>query len=343
MFFLGERSSRRDITSLTESILRFLPARRIPLDLDFVYPLTNANSFMKPAILSFCLVLALTNGTLSPAQPAPAGTPAEDAVFEGVRRQEASIRLRNSLAAAHEAQLKGYHFEATKLYVDCLDLIKKFGLAADFESKQAVAGLIASRLQLAQNAQRIGDLTEADTQINGVLKLDPKNEVALKFKKENDKLLQMQAGRVPNQKGLDMLPKTEQQRIDRGTQMQNAKLMYEAGNIDEAEKIVKEVFRQDPEDRAAYTYMMLIKERRYQEEISKRDLSSREALLDVVRDWTPPVKRDYLPQPNLYARTNLIHTGKGRQAILGKLERTRINDVSYDDLPRMARSEEHTS
>jgi hypothetical protein len=43
--------------------------------------------------------------------------------------------------------------------------------------------------------------------------------------------------------------------------------------------------------------------------------------------------RSSMPQPNPYARTNLIHTGKGRQAIVSKMERIRLDTVSFDNLP----------
>lgn len=40
-----------------------------------------------------------------------------------------------------------------------------------------------------------------------------------------------------------------------------------------------------------------------------------------------------LPVPNPYARTNLIHTSKGREIIYAKLDKIHLDNVSYDGLP----------
>ena len=40
-----------------------------------------------------------------------------------------------------------------------------------------------------------------------------------------------------------------------------------------------------------------------------------------------------LPVPNIMARTNLIHTGLGRQKILNKLDRITVGEVKFDGIP----------
>ena len=59
----------------------------------------------------------------------------------------------------------------------------------------------------------------------------------------------------------------------------------------------------------------------------------RQDIRDVEQAWANPVKRELLPVPNPYARTNLVHTGQGRQSIITKLDRIRLDTVKYDGLP----------
>ena len=42
---------------------------------------------------------------------------------------------------------------------------------------------------------------------------------------------------------------------------------------------------------------------------------------------------ELIPRPNIFARTNLVHTGPGREAIISKLDRIRVSEVKYDNLP----------
>jgi hypothetical protein len=67
--------------------------------------------------------------------------------------------------------------------------------------------------------------------------------------------------------------------------------------------------------------------------MNKRDITSRQGLVEVEEAWATPPKRDLLPVPNPYARTNLIYTSKGRQAIMFKLDRIRLDEIGWDGLP----------
>ena len=62
------------------------------------------------------------------------------------------------------------------------------------------------RLELAREAQRQGDVREADTQINRVLKVDPQNPAALAFKKQNDRMIASLRGKVPDDATLQQVP-----------------------------------------------------------------------------------------------------------------------------------------
>jgi beta-lactamase regulating signal transducer with metallopeptidase domain len=53
----------------------------------------------------------------------------------------------------------------------------------------------------------------------------------------------------------------------------------------------------------------------------------------VEQAWANPVSRELLPAPNPNARTNVVYTGQGRQAIITKLDRILLDRVSFDGLP----------
>jgi tetratricopeptide (TPR) repeat protein len=184
---------------------------------------------------------------------------------EAVRRQEATITLHNKLMAAHEAQAKGYLVDAAKLYQEAVSLFPKVGPGTpivELEKKQAVAGLSDVRLQLATAAQRRGNLAEANEQILSALKFDRQNEVLLKFKAENDKLILAQRGTVPSAEALARVPEVQKEKIAAATLVQDGKLLWEMGKLDEAEVKLKLALQQEPENQAAFTYLNLIKESR---------------------------------------------------------------------------------
>ena len=97
--------------------------------------------------------------------------------------------------------------------------------------------------------------------------------------------------------------------------VQDAKLLFEMGKLDQAETKLKQVIKDDPGNNAAYFYLNLVTERG----IHPIPLTS-------------PEGRE-LPVPNPYARTNLIHTSEARQAIIRKLETIRLDRVFFDSLP----------
>src|SRR5215216_8103230 len=76
------------------------------------------------------------------------------ATEEGARRQAYKIELDRRLADAQAAEKKGAFVEAAQLYTDCLDLVKKIGTGVEPQYQQALAGFIATRVQLAEQAQR---------------------------------------------------------------------------------------------------------------------------------------------------------------------------------------------
>ncbi|HEY5085558.1 MAG TPA: hypothetical protein VII48_13595, partial [Rhizomicrobium sp.] len=174
------------------------------------------------------------------------------------------------------------------------------------------------------------DLAAAADQVNTALKVDPTNEELRKLKVEVDKLTVEQVGRTPSPDLVKTIPAFEKEKVDIGTQLQNAKLLYEMDKWDESELILKNVLMRDPSNKTATYYLDLIKEARFSSQARAREASTKTGILSVENAWIPSAKREFLPSPNPTARTNLVHTSSGRQAILGKLERIHLNEVSYD-------------
>src|SRR5262245_38680246 len=105
------------------------------------------------ALISLCLSLLLSLTAKLSAQQV---TDLKYATEEGARRQAFKIELDRKLADAQAAEKKGAFIEAAQLYTDSLELEKKIGAAGvdPSQHKQALDGFIATRLQLAEQAQR---------------------------------------------------------------------------------------------------------------------------------------------------------------------------------------------
>ncbi len=118
--------------------------------------------------------------TLAAAWVAPAqSNPADMAVSEAVLRQANTILLRQKLADANTAVARRDLTAAAKLYEDAYALVTQIGSGVDTEKAQTIAGLTSTRMQLARDAQRQGDLREAGTEVARVLKVDPQNAAAI--------------------------------------------------------------------------------------------------------------------------------------------------------------------
>jgi general secretion pathway protein D len=258
----------------------------------------------------------------------------ESAVNEAVMRQANRITLRQRLADARGAEDRHDLATAAKLYDDAWTLVVSIGVNnVEAEAATARAGLAATRLELARAAQHRNDYREADTQIRDVLRVEPSNTQAIEMKRANDKLMAEQQGLVPDLDTQAKLPAIAKEKINVSTQVQDARVLFEMGKMKEAKAILKEAIKQDPQNQAAYYYLNLISEAEFKQALNNRDIASRQALVEIESAWSPSTKRDSLPKPNVYARTNLIHTSPSRQIIYRKLDTIRLDNVSYDGLP----------
>ena len=284
----------------------------------------------KAATLTLGLSLLLSATAVSHAQ-APAQ---ETAVNEAVVRQAQRIQLRQKLDEADDAQQRRDLVSAAKLYDKAWELVQSIGYAnVEPEAAQARAGLAIARLELARGAQRHGDYRNAAVEINDVLRVDPGNAVALEFKAANDKLLEANKYKMPDADTQARVPDIIKEKGDAATKVQDGKLLFEMGKMSEAKKVLLEAVKQDPHNQAAYYYLNLINESKFQESLNKRDVDSRTRIVDIEDAWYTPANRDLLPIPNMYARTNLINTSPSRQVIYNKLNLIHLDNVTYDGLP----------
>src|SRR5262245_26378061 len=136
----------------------------------------------KVAIIPLCLTLLLGTVLVLPAQTTPG---VNEAVQEGLRRQAARITLGQTLQEARRVEQTD-PAAAAKLYDAAWKLCGEIGQPAP-ETQQTVAGLTAVRMRLARDAQRRGDLADAETHVKDVLRVNPTNEEAIEFERTNSR------------------------------------------------------------------------------------------------------------------------------------------------------------
>jgi len=283
---------------------------------------------IKAATLSLAFILLLAAAVSSAQTP-----PEETAVNEAVYRQANRITLRQKLADARAAQDRHALSTAAKLYDDAWELVQKIGSGVDPERDQTIAGLATVRLELAREAQRHGDYKEARTQVDDVLRVDPANAAAIELKSANEKLLTQQRGTIPSEDVTSQVPAIVEERVRASTLVHDGKLLYEMGKLDEADAKLKLALKEDPHNEAALYYLNLTSQAKFTQAAKLHEVTMRQDIRAVEQAWANPVKRELLLVPNAYARTNLIHTGQGRQAIMTKLDRIRLDTVQYDGVP----------
>ena len=134
---------------------------------------------MTKSAVSFglAILLAATNATLAQS------TATDAAIDQAVYRTANLLLLRQKLQDARAAAVRNDLPTAATLYDNAVELANKIGPSnAQAESAAAVQGLSAVRLRLADTARKRGDWREVETQLNRVLKEDPRNPVALQMK-----------------------------------------------------------------------------------------------------------------------------------------------------------------
>src|SRR5437867_5652878 len=283
----------------------------------------NPGTTMTKAANLLGLFLLLASATPLMAQPAAA----DSATDEAVRRQAAIIMLRQRLAEAKAALDKADLVGASERYERAYEFVQIIGVGIDPESQETISGLATVRLSLVNHAQHRGRLEEVDLHVKRVLTVDPRNEAALRLKKENDKALEALKGRVASKEVQALITDVQKQRLNTATLVQDGKVLYEMGRMDDAEVKLKQAAKQDPDNIMAFYYLTLIEEARYAQGARAREISVKNKNVEVEKAWLPPTQREALPVPNPFATTNLLHTAPARQAIQSKSHRIMLNEA----------------
>jgi type II secretory pathway component GspD/PulD (secretin)/tetratricopeptide (TPR) repeat protein len=251
---------------------------------------------------------------------------------EAVRRQADQIQARNKLEQARAAEDRKDLVTAAKLYDDAWTLADGVGPSADVEKRLAATGVSSVRMQLAQSAQSHGDYHEADNQIRDVLRVNPGDPIALAFKTQNNQLIENSRGTTPSPAVIDQVKDIHEYAIETSQMVQDGKLLFQLGKLDEAEVKLKLALSRDPSNQAALYYLSLLKQVQDRQAVDDRNITSMNRLTQVEKDWTDSSAREKLPVPNLYARTNIVYTSSQRQSVYEKLNNIVFEKISFPGL-----------
>ena len=265
---------------------------------------------------------------------AQAQTPAQNAAQEVVRRQAAIIELRNKLDEARNVENSDNLLAASILYEHAQQRVESSGLGAkgiEAESAATLEGLTRVRLALGDEYATSGNLTEARKQVQRVLVLSPGNLKARGQLQSIDERLEKLRGRMPAEETIEQVKDVIEEKIQAATLVQDGKLFYEMARYDQAEAKLRQALTIDPANRGAAYYMVLVQEAKNMIQVKKRDMTSREAIKNVTKDWVAPTAHEGLPVPNSLANiapTNnfpdRIYTGPGRMRIHRLLHNIRL-------------------
>ena len=265
---------------------------------------------------------------------AQAQTPAQNAAQEVVRRQAAIIELRNKLAEAKTVEQGGNLIAAAILYEAAQTKVESIGVSArgiDAESAATLEGLTRVRLALGEKHATSGNLTEARKQVQRVLVLSPGNLQARGQLQSIDAQLEKLRGRMPSEDTIGEVKDVVEVKIQAATLVQDGKLLYEMARYDQAEAKLRQALKIDPANRGAGYYMVLVQEAKNTIQVKKRDMTSREAIKNVTKDWVAPTAHEGLTVPNPLANVSptnsfptRIYTGPGRMRIHRMLQNIRL-------------------
>jgi Mg-chelatase subunit ChlD/tetratricopeptide (TPR) repeat protein len=81
----------------------------------------------------------------------------------------------------------------------------------------------------------------------------------------------------------------------KATRERDATLLFEMGRLDEAEALFKQAAKEDPNNRATDYYLNLIKDSRYRRTLNGKELVTRQAMVDIEKDWLNPPSAEIRP------------------------------------------------
>jgi general secretion pathway protein D len=285
---------------------------------------------MTKAALYFGLAVAIAITSNSNAQNADVTAAVDQAVY----REANLILLRQKLEEGSQAVARRDTAAAAKIYDAAVELVGKIGPNnAQAESAAALQGFSSVRMQLAEAARRRGDYREADTQLALILKADKNNANAVAAKAANDKTLREMEGMIPTPDALSDARSGRTNRVNSATHVQNARVLLDAGKLDQAQAEVNQALALDPLNQSAIRVSGMIREAHYRINKSKSDQDNAEKILAVTDAWKVENKNASLQIPNPYSANPQIHTGKGRQAIQNKLNTIRFETFPFEGAP----------
>lgn len=304
------------------------------------------------AFMRIGVVVALTASNLAVwGQPTNALVVASD---EALRRQVKLVELRTRLAEAATALKQNEVGRAWKIYNEAYEAGKDLADGADLELRQVNEGICYTGLQLAQQAQRRLDLLEASNTVQRILVINPTNSTALQVKRENERLMAETMGRMPSKEALAREADSVKDRTRAAELIQDGRLLYELGQLKEAEEKLMKAAKLDPENHAAVYYLDLVHNREFEQISRAREMSSKKLLLEVERDWSrdildrpalTEIPRQRPEWPNAYAKfaeSNLfVNTSDRRQVLFRKLRTMKLPEIMYENalpLPEVCKS-----
>jgi hypothetical protein len=142
--------------------------------------------------------------------------------------------------------------------------------------------------------------------------------------------------------------------VQRTNSVEDARKLFEMGKTKEAKELLLKVVKEDPQNQQAYHYLNLINRKDYQAALVRRikskfvEVSQNDARA-LGFDWylgnflmaggrvglqggsTPAIPS--LPPDESYRDPNLVYTNRARRAIYSKLDKIRLDEVKFDDVP----------
>jgi general secretion pathway protein D len=109
---------------------------------------------------------------------------------------------------------------------------------------------------------------------------------------------------------------TAEQQAKVSTLVQDGKLLYEMGKLDEADAKLKLALKEDPNSQVALYYLDLVSKAKFTKATKLHEAAMRQDIRAVEQAWA-----------------NQVHSGQGREAIITRLERIRLDSVAYNALP----------
>ena len=285
--------------------------------------------------IKIAVLASFLGGVLSPMVQAQSSAAADLAAREAVRRQGEIQQLSKLLDQAKTVEVAGNLLAASKLYEAAQGKVESVGVNAkgiDVQRAAAIEGLTRVRMGLADQYAKTGKLSEARKEINRILVLSPNNLTAREKLQEIDSGLAKLRGRMPTEQAIEDVKSVVDEKIQASTLVQDGKLFYEMARYDKAEAKLRQALAIDPSNRGASYYLVLVQEAKNKLQVKKRDITSRDAIKNVTKDWVAPTSHLELEVPNSLANispTNSypdeIYTGPGRMRIHRVLHNLRFD------------------